>query len=92
LTGKHWYGNEYGMPALKSTFSLDESSIAKLQRLSRKWQVSKTEVLRRALRQAAEREEAPEVKIAALRALRSELHAKGVDFAAWRKTIRAGRR
>ncbi len=82
------------MATVKSTFSLDEASIAKLQTLARKWQVPKTEVLRRALHQTLEREqEAPVAeKLAALHALQKELRAQGVDFAAWKKNARSGRR
>lgn len=82
------------MAAVKSTFSLDEASIARLQTLARKWQVPKTEVLRRALQQTLEREQGAPVaeKLAALHALQKELHAQGVDFAAWKKNIQSGRR
>lgn len=81
------------MPTLKSTFSLDEVSIQKLKRLARKWQVSKTEVLRRALAQA-DAADAPSVqeRLAALHRLQRKFKAKGVDFDAWQKTIRDGRR
>lgn len=80
--------------ATKSTYSLDTSTLATLNRLAQQWQVSKTEVLRRALQQAAEREQSisPEEKIAALHSLQKELQEAGVDFAAWQKTIRTGRR
>ena len=36
------------LSATKSTYSLDAASLEKLNRLSRRWQVSKAEVLRRA--------------------------------------------
>jgi predicted transcriptional regulator len=82
------------MPMLKSTFSLDEESIAKLQRLARKWQVSKTEVLRRALHQAAQREAAhsPEAKIATLHRLQKQFAEAGVDFERWKRDTKRGRR
>jgi hypothetical protein len=82
------------MPMIKATFSLDELSIAKLRRLAHKWQVSKTEALRRALDKADKSEVGPSAadKIAAFRALQRDLHARGVDFDAWQKTIALGRR
>ena len=85
---------QYGMPSsIKSTYSLDAPALATLQRLAQRWQVSKTEVLRRALRQAAEQEAiSPAERIAALRSLQREMRAKKINFAAWKKTIRAGRR
>jgi hypothetical protein len=81
------------MATSKSTFSLDLESLDRLNRLSRHWQVSKTEVLRRALARA-ERSDVPsaEERIAALRRLQRKLKAKGVDFGAWKKAIRDGRR
>ena len=80
--------------ATKATFSLDATSITRLQTLAQKWQVPKTEVLRRALKKAVEHEETPsaEGKIAALRALQKDLKERGVDFDAWQKAIRDGRR
>lgn len=87
-----WHG--YGMPAAnKSTYSLDTSTLATLNRLAQRWQVSKTEVVRRALREAAERETiSPEERIAALHALQRSLAAKKVDFKKWQQTIKDGRR
>lgn len=79
--------------ASKATYSLDAASLERLNRLARRWQVSKTEVIRRALSKADQPEVAtPEERIAALHALQKSLKARGVDFDAWQKTIRAGRR
>ena len=81
------------MATSKSTFSLDLESLDRLKRLSRHWQVSKTEVLRRALARAEQSDApSPEERIAALRRLQRKLKAKGVDFEAWKKAIRDGRR
>lgn len=79
---------------VKSTFSLDDLTIAKLQALARKWQVPKTEVLRRAVREAAERESdvSVEEKLAALHELQRQFAEAKTDFVKWRKTIREGRR
>lgn len=79
--------------ATKSTYSLDAASLEKLNRLSERWQVSKTEVLRRALRQANERDAlTPTERIAALHALQRAVKEKGIDLEKWKKTIRDGRR
>ena len=87
-----WY--QYGMATVKSTYSLDQESLKKLHQLARIWQVSKTEVLRRAISAAAERElPIPwQKRMAALDGLRESLHARGVDFEKWKRDIRRGRR
>ncbi|HMG04957.1 MAG TPA: ribbon-helix-helix protein, CopG family [Chthoniobacterales bacterium] len=80
--------------ATKATFSLDAASIARLQALAQKWQVPKTEVLRRALQQAAENEEtlSPQEKIALLHRLQTHFAESGVDFERWKRDTKKGRR
>jgi predicted transcriptional regulator len=88
------YGKIYGMPSTtKATYSLDPATLEKLNRLSHRWQVSKTEVLRRALHQAAETA-APstEERLAALDALQRWAKEKRIDLGKWKKTIKDGRR
>lgn len=82
------------MPTSKSTFSLGAESIKNINRLARSWRASKTEVVRRALQQAAERNATPSVeeKLAALKALQKSMRERGVDFDAWQKAICDGRR
>lgn len=82
------------MPAVKSTFSLDPDSIAKIQLLASKWQVPKTEVLRRAIREASARHGvlSPEERLAALHRLQKGLADQGVDFEKWKRETRRGRR
>jgi len=79
--------------ASKSTYSLDAPTLATLNRLARRWQVSKTEVLRRALRQAAEKEAiSPAERIAALHELQRWVAEKRIDLKEWQRTIKDGRR
>jgi hypothetical protein len=83
------------MPALtKSSYSLDPASIDKIANLAKRWRVSKTEVVRRALQMASEHEIAasPEAKIALLHRLQKEFREAGVDFARWKRDIKRGRR
>lgn len=82
------------MPAaIKSTYSLDPPSLATLNRLARHWKVSKTEVLRRALRQAAQQESiSPEERVAALHELQRWVAEDQVDLKRWQQTIKDGRR
>ena len=83
-----WY--QYGMAAVKSTYSLDHNTLKKLRQLARSWQVSKTEVVRRAISAAAERERPIpwEKQMAALDALRKSMRARGVDFEKWQRDLR----
>lgn len=79
--------------ATKATYSLDAVSLKRLQRLARRWQVSKTEAIRRALAKADEADgPSAEERIAALHSLQKSLKERGVDFDAWQQTIREGRR
>ena len=41
------------IPKIKSTYSLDVETVRTLESLARRWNVSKTEVVRRAIRAAA---------------------------------------
>ena len=77
---------------IKSTYSLDVETVRTLESLARRWNVSKTEVLRRAIRAAA-REEGPRARerLAALDKLQASMKARGVDFAAWERDVRATR-
>lgn len=79
--------------ATKATYSLDPLTLERLARLARHWQVSKTEVIRRALAKAdAKNVPTAAERIAALQALQKSLKDRRVDFAKWRRTIREGRR
>jgi hypothetical protein len=80
--------------ATKATYSLDSETLEKLNRLSHRWQVSKTEALRRALHQAAAREATLSAteKIALLQKLQKQFAADGVDFERWKRDTKRGRR
>lgn len=81
--------------ATKSNVSLDAASSVRVQALAHKWKVPKTEVLRRALRQAAENEEtetlSPLEKIVLLRRLQKHFAESGVDFELWKRDIKRAR-
>jgi hypothetical protein len=80
--------------ATKATYSLDPETLEKLNRLSHRWQVSKTEALRRALHQAAAREATLSAaeKIALLHKLQKQFDAAEVDFDRWKRDTKRGRR
>ena len=77
---------------IKSTYSLDVETVRTLESLARRWNVSKSEVLRRAIRAAAE-EKSPRArrKLEALRQLQASVKRRGVDLAAWEREVRATR-
>jgi len=77
--------------ATKATYSLDPDTLEKLNRLSHRWQVSKTEALRRAVHRAAEIAPSPEERIDALHSLQRWAKEKKVNLKQWQKTIKDGR-
>lgn len=78
---------------IKSTYSLDVESIRVLEALAQRWHVSKSEVLRRAIRIAA-REEEPgnATTLGALDRLQRSLRERKVDVAQWERDLKAERR
>jgi predicted transcriptional regulator len=82
------------MPAVtKSTFSLDATTVERLNRLARRWQVSKTEVLRRAVAGASEAVDATVAqRVAALDQLECWVEEQKIDTDKWLETIKDGRR
>lgn len=79
--------------ASKATYSLDPATLERLQRLAKRWQVSKTEAIRRALTKADETDTpTAEERIAALHELQRITKERGIDLKQWQKTIRDGRR
>ena len=78
--------------SIKSTYSLDVETVRTLETLACRWNVSKSEVLRRAIRAAAG-EQSPRAreKLEALRKLQAYVKARGIDVAAWEREVRATR-
>ena len=83
---------DMAVTTIKSTYSLDVETVRMLESLARRWNVSKSEVLRRAIRAAAE-EKSPRArkKLEALRQLQASVKRRGVDLAAWEREVRATR-
>ena len=77
---------------IKSTYSLDVESVRALETLARRWQVSKSEVLRRAIKKAAE-EDASRVggPLAALDELQTMVRERRVDLTEWERDLAAER-
>ena len=78
---------------IKSTYSLDVDSVRTLETLSRRWNVSKSEVIRRALRIAtmtgADADGA--LTLEALTRLQDTVRERGVDMATWGRELEAER-
>ncbi|MDE0100953.1 MAG: ribbon-helix-helix protein, CopG family [Bryobacterales bacterium] len=72
--------------AIKATYSLDVGTVRALEGLARRWNVSKSEALRRAIRREAERQPAQaDARLQALRALQESVAARGVDLDSWER-------
>ena len=74
--------------AIKSTYSLDVESVRALEDLARRQQVSKSEALRRAIRNEACRQPARgEDAVAALDQLQASLRGRNVDLEQWARDV-----
>lgn len=77
---------------IKSTYSLDVETVRTLESLARRWNVSKSEVLRRAIRSAAgEKSQRAREKREALSQLQTYVQQRGIDVDAWAREVRATR-
>ena len=73
---------------IKSTYSLDVESVRALEDLARRWEVSKSEVLRRAIRSAAASvEPATAAAIDALDRLQESVRERGVNVEQWERDL-----
>ena len=80
-------------PSIKSTYSLDLETVRQLEAMARRWKVSKSEALRRAIRAAASQQ--PQVgqeALEALHALQDALGLTGEAAGHWEDGVRAERR
>jgi hypothetical protein len=80
-------------PTVKSTYSLDLESIRQLEAMARRWRVSKSEALRRAIRAAAEQQPVlGRPALEALDQLQSSLELTQDAAARWEGSARRERR
>ena len=81
------------IPLIKSTYSLDVESVRMLETLAKRWRVSKTEVLRRAIRIAAtEGKSVNDAALGALDRLQVSVDERKVDVGRWERDLKAERR
>ena len=78
---------------VKSTYSLDVDSVRTLKALAERWNVSKSEVIRRALRIATMTGDDTDggVALEALTRLQDTVRERGVDLAEWGRELEAER-
>lgn len=79
------------IPKIKATYSLDVTTVRALERLSARWKVNKSEVVRRAIHQAERADEPMNDAIAALDALQQHLVDEETNLEDWAEDIRQAR-
>lgn len=81
------------VPRVKTTYSLDLETVARLDRMASAWGVSKSEALRRLVRSAEPRDQPGNVTaLSALDELQQSLTLSPAQAQAWSKQQRAERR
>jgi predicted transcriptional regulator len=81
------------IPTIKGTYSLDVETVRELDAMARRWNVSKSEALRRAIREAAAREASGQNDaLAALDEIQRDLRLTSARAAGWTKRVRSERR
>ena len=76
--------------SVRSTYSLDVETMKRIESLARRWDVSKSEVLRRAIRMADEQSAVSE-RVEAFRRLQASMSLTPAQADAWVAEIRAER-
>lgn len=77
---------------IKSAYALDVRTVRMLEGLARRWNVSKSEALRRAIRNAADRQPLrADGRLRALRELQESVAARQVDLDVWERQARENR-
>ena len=81
------------VPTIKTTYSLDLDTVRTLEQMAKRWKVSKSEALRRAIRLAAS-QPAPgiEAGLKALDELQSSLRLSAEKARRWEQRVRNERR
>ncbi len=77
---------------VKATYSLDPGTVQALEGLARRWDVSKSEALRRAIRAAAREAQEDRDALSALDQLQQSLRVNETSAAKWVAEVRAERR
>lgn len=78
--------------SIKSTYSLDVESVRALEALARHWKVSKSEVLRRALRIAVREGGPGRAATSSLDRLQTSLRERKINITRWAANVKDERR
>lgn len=79
-------------PKVKSTYSMDGETVRMLDGMARRWNVSKSEALRRAIREAAARDPAARSPLGALEEAQRSMHLTAKGAARWQGRVLKERR
>lgn len=77
---------------VRSTYALDPDTVRTLDELARRWNVSKSEALRRAIRRAGERMPEPSRALRTLDTLQRSLKLTPTQAGRWAREVRAERK
>lgn len=80
------------IPKIKATYSLDPETVELLEQVSRRWGVSRSEALRRAIRASASLPAGKGQAVAALDRLQQAAALDARAAARWQRAVRAERR
>jgi hypothetical protein len=80
------------IPKIKTTYSLDEATVRDLDKLAERWQVSKSEALRRIIRDAAEASLGEDDPTEALSEMQNKLRLSKADTKRWVASVRQERK
>ncbi len=80
------------IPKIKATYSLDPETVRLLERVSRRWGVSKSEALRRAIHAAASLPAEEDERLSTLDRLQETLALESTTAASWARRVRSERR
>jgi hypothetical protein len=75
-------------PRVKATYSLDVPTLKALERVAKRWGVSKSEALRRAILASESLPADPDPRLDALAQLQSAAALSASDAAAWSESVR----
>ena len=79
-------------PMIKATYTLDAHTMRVLERVAKRWGVSKSEALRRAIKASEDLPAEEDERVTALAELQSRAAVDAKSARAWVKQVRAERR
>ena len=77
---------------VRATYALDPHTVSTLERLAKRWSVSKSEAIRRAIRDAAGRHGGGNDRLAALKRLQTSMSLTAGAARRWERQVKTERR